>query len=603
MHRTFALRLLASLLLITGVIAGPVEAARTDPAGGTGGGPIAGSLQVQVLASDTGLPFAGAFVMVGPRPGTPFPGNTGYTSASGEIVFAHPDLIGPVTVTAGASGYAYFTIVSVNANDLVLPLRPMADNAPTYQVGDYVSGIDVNNGSFNLGDGFIDLALVVPCLGLDSFLTFDLQSLIGPPEIIEILGEPVEVPSNIFLPSQYEILVQIIKDHYYLNLAAGSYTLAAVSGRVPRDALLNAVDITEIIPLTQWREIDILNTVISGDTNGADLFVDPDLTSTVTLNLANLPDNTVSWCFSVGDLDNLDGLGRLVPLGTTSYSCPAGSGPCSGAVQLTTTAASGEFTGMSYFPAVAVDFQASEDVLVLLRRGSHPQTYTEQMNSFFQPLDLGYATGQFSWNDAENPPQATPPVHLNLARLTSGEEIYWEFLLSGATTSFEAPGLPPGAPPGPQIGGIYRWEHLAAGLGFDLPSFDFNAFAFSDLQAHASHLASDQVDVTFVGDPATAPESPLLAAGPPRGAGHPNPFHRRTMIRFSLPQAGTAELSVHHPSGRTVATLERGWLEAGPHEIAWDGTDDQGRPLPSGVYLARLSTDQGAGSWRLVLRK
>lgn len=591
-------------LLLTAFLAGqPAHAG--DLPGGTGGGPIAGYLHVQVLERDTGLPSQGAFVMVGPAPGDPFEGNYGFTAASGEIAFSDPDMTGPVTVTAGAPGYAFFTIVSVNANELVLPLTPISDDSEEYQVGDYVSGIDVNNGSFNMGDGFIDMAMVVPCLSLADFLSFDLESIIGPPETIEILGEPFDVPSNMFLPSQYELFIHIIKDWYYLYLPQGDYTLAAISGRVPRDDLLNAGDIVDVMPLIQWRKIDAIDITVTGDMYDADLFVDPALAQTVTLNMGNIPENTVTWCFSVGDLDGLTGLGRLAPLGFNSFDCPPGSGPCGGPVQMTTTAATGKFAGMSYLSGVAVDFRESNDVLVRLQRGPYPQHYTADMNSFFLPLDLTYDSGLFMWNDAENPPLATPPVHVQTARIrsTGGGEVHWEFMIPGGVSALTAPELPAGAPPGPDTGGTYRWEQMAAGLGYELQSFDFDAFAFSDILTHASHLASDQMDVVFE-TPSASVEGDSRAGGAPSFvSGRPNPFTHETAVSFSLSQGGPVELSILQADGRRVALLQRGWLEAGEHRLVWDGTDGRGLALASGVYLARLEAGGESRTWRLVLQR
>jgi len=76
----------------------------------------------------------------------------------------------------------------------------------------------------------------------------------------------------------------------------------------------------------------------------------------------------------------------------------------------------------------------------------------------------------------------------------------------------------------------------------------------------------------------------------------PNPFNPTTTVAFTVPaDAGRVTLAVHNVNGRAVRTLVDGDLAAGPHAIAWDGTDDGGRALASGVYFARLS---GAGETR-----
>ena len=71
----------------------------------------------------------------------------------------------------------------------------------------------------------------------------------------------------------------------------------------------------------------------------------------------------------------------------------------------------------------------------------------------------------------------------------------------------------------------------------------------------------------------------------------PNPFNPRTRISFTVREAGTVTLDVHDVAGRRVRLLLSGRVAAGPHELVWDGRDDHGRELPSGVYVCRLRAD------------
>jgi hypothetical protein len=82
---------------------------------------------------------------------------------------------------------------------------------------------------------------------------------------------------------------------------------------------------------------------------------------------------------------------------------------------------------------------------------------------------------------------------------------------------------------------------------------------------------------------------------------YPNPFNPSTTLRFSLPQAGEAELSVFDLMGQRVATLIHGPQEAGAHLLQWDGRDEQGRELASGVYLYRLQTGAQVETRKLLL--
>jgi uncharacterized delta-60 repeat protein len=68
----------------------------------------------------------------------------------------------------------------------------------------------------------------------------------------------------------------------------------------------------------------------------------------------------------------------------------------------------------------------------------------------------------------------------------------------------------------------------------------------------------------------------------------PNPLVWRSEIRFDLPVAGQVRLSLHDPAGRLVRTITGGMLEAGTHQMVWDGTDESGRRVPNGMYFVRL---------------
>jgi len=70
--------------------------------------------------------------------------------------------------------------------------------------------------------------------------------------------------------------------------------------------------------------------------------------------------------------------------------------------------------------------------------------------------------------------------------------------------------------------------------------------------------------------------------------GFPNPFNVQVVIGFSLPEAGFVRLGVYDVLGRKVRTLVEGKIGSGLHRVVWDGRDDGGREVSSGVYVVRL---------------
>jgi flagellar hook assembly protein FlgD len=66
---------------------------------------------------------------------------------------------------------------------------------------------------------------------------------------------------------------------------------------------------------------------------------------------------------------------------------------------------------------------------------------------------------------------------------------------------------------------------------------------------------------------------------------YPNPFHTTTTISFTLPRDETVTVKVYDVVGRRIATLLDERAPRGSHSITWNGTNDAGLPVTSGVYL------------------
>lgn len=96
-----------------------------------------------------------------------------------------------------------------------------------------------------------------------------------------------------------------------------------------------------------------------------------------------------------------------------------------------------------------------------------------------------------------------------------------------------------------------------------------------------------------------------FAGGPPAGPvlhpNYPNPFNPETSVRFDLPQAGPVRVRVYDVAGRLVRDLLRQTLPAGAHVLAWDGRDDAGRPVASGLYHCRLEAAGAVRSRKMLL--
>jgi hypothetical protein len=84
---------------------------------------------------------------------------------------------------------------------------------------------------------------------------------------------------------------------------------------------------------------------------------------------------------------------------------------------------------------------------------------------------------------------------------------------------------------------------------------------------------------------------------------YPNPFNPMTTIEYTLPAETFVTLSICDLLGRHVRSLNSGMKSTGSHRVVWDGSDDSGRPVTSGVYLYSLQTARFKETKKLLLIK
>jgi len=174
----------------------------------------------------------------------------------------------------------------------------------------------------------------------------------------------------------------------------------------------------------------------------------------------------------------------------------------------------------------------------------------EQIQS--APVDYAYADGQY-WDDTPYfLPASAETAHVTLYYQTLSKE-YVEFLND---------------------------ENETNSVGLDL----YNAWA-----ANGKSTPVAMASVTVPLDEITTDLPEVAATQPLRlGRPRPNPARGRTSIELGLPSRDHVDARVFDLAGRRVQTLESGWLDAGRHELTWDGTDARGRLVPAGVYFLEV---------------
>ncbi len=310
-------------------------------AGGTGGcNSESGNLRIKVVAEETGAPIAGAQVLVGMAEATPFelaaealfggastPGsNLATTDADGyvELYDYGTVLTGPVTITAGATDRALFTLVDVAASDIVLPLpliHPAAPATTTYDQG------TADTSLYNMGS--LDLALVLPRERLGFFSTFDVRDVFSEYRCWDsqngTFGQ-MAVPGNLWIPSKYLIFVgTIAAAPWSLTLpnSVGADRENVMLGhvRIPLsdvDAVINGGgSIADLLAVTDYRRLGFMldEQVPTLPTSGRSITADNSYPNSFTVTYVNRPTDTDVIGFTLGDYSGQNGTGALFMMG------------------------------------------------------------------------------------------------------------------------------------------------------------------------------------------------------------------------------------------------------------------------------------------------
>jgi len=162
--------------------------------------------------------------------------------------------------------------------------------------------------------------------------------------------------------------------------------------------------------------------------------------------------------------------------------------------------------------------------------------------------------------------------------------------------------------------GIMRWDGASwsvcgAGLNnsvIDLERID-DGVSEKLYAAGAFSLADGYIDSRGIAAWIETPVTAVAEAGVPRGItlhpSSPNPFNAQTRVAFTLEEETWLKVDLLDVLGRLVATLTEGLHGPGEQTLDWQGRDNRGNELPSGIYLLRLSSPAGAQLQKLVLAK
>jgi len=125
------------------------------------------------------------------------------------------------------------------------------------------------------------------------------------------------------------------------------------------------------------------------------------------------------------------------------------------------------------------------------------------------------------------------------------------------------------------------------------PALTYNWYCF----LNTYNRAGNTFQTTPVNDETTPVVLTELAGN------YPNPFNPETTIAFSLADTEIVTIDIYNMKGQKVRTLVNDRFDSGRHSIVWNGTDDNGRYVASGIYFYRMKSGQYTSSKKMILMK
>jgi len=167
-----------------------------------------------------------------------------------------------------------------------------------------------------------------------------------------------------------------------------------------------------------------------------------------------------------------------------------------------------------------------------------------------------------------------------------------------------------------ELDNFHRRQFLIGPEDGDSLSVQESILQDGEIEIVLSATSLDKVSKTFVlfrsvMDVVYSPAIPLDAPGDHRSlpegvwlsANYPNPFNPSTTIEYSLPARSPVRVEVLNTLGQTVKTLVNEVKPAGTHQVVWDGRDQDGATVASGIYYYRIEADGFVNAKKMIYMK
>jgi|GEM_PF-3505536 len=555
----------------------------------------ADTVAVNVHNGLTGDPIEGAFVMVGPSADIPFANNWLWTDAAGGVLFDNPAISGPQTVTAASEGFAHSTIFDAVLTEITVSLYPTIVDSSMAGRKTRVEGT-VSNISNSNNDGFLDIALVLPAVSTSDAVMGDLIPFSFGNEIVNfpVVGD-VELPENSYLPSQTEFFIMTFsKSPWRIDLPGlRTHTFTSIAGRISTDDLINGASLEDFV----IREVGVERDIYVGGPMNVTINSDLNLSAGLTANLSGVPAGSDLILTSGAQIPS-SGHDLLV-----TYDLKQTNIDLASSVQMVSRTPSGDMSDATN--VVVARYNDSSASLSyeagIIDRSGFTLPYVANFDNWQGIPEIEMVGSSFSWSDPSIPGVSPPPTwtrsNIGLRPVVAGDTSVpvtreWHLYARAGAGGFDLPILPPEAPGA--AGGLTNpvetaendqlyWQFWAANPPDD-PEDVANGFIEG-----GTHWSWRWIPIEYNSASVDDDPRPQVSDFDLTLAAYPNPGRQMIDLSWQSALAGSGRLEIISPEGRV---LRSEIISLGAGSARWHGEDANGASVPSGIYWARISTNQ-----------
>jgi hypothetical protein len=144
--------------------------------------------------------------------------------------------------------------------------------------------------------------------------------------------------------------------------------------------------------------------------------------------------------------------------------------------------------------------------------------------------------------------------------------------------------------------GAYNIDAVAPGVVTIVADRNGYNSSQTDVVISQSQYSLDNVNITMTPNGVTSVgDNSVVPANFALNQNYPNPFNPSTTISFELPAASRVNLQIFNVLGQEVSSLFNGDVAAGKYDVVWNGKDNNGRSIASGIYFYKLHAAASIG--------